>query len=316
MKIMLVSAYVLAGILACGVLGPSTRQTVVIPYKTVDAYPGSVSLDHDLDFIQSAMQSLASSMPEHVQLARDVFAQCEAARKLFAEQFKPFPGASVDFVLWIHRPAIEGSGKATPEQINQSFELAAGHILKERYDAVAFEGETCSPGVDANVFATEIWYRQESPMALTLRSCGIDTRSPRDVKEFFAANSQCGGMFSGHEKFYRLAQNSPVTFVNCISPEIDSLEFLVMSGLLQASAEQQVIDSLNRIRSEYALACVLKTMREKDLRRGVIVFGYRHEPDFRTLASKIGLQSRIYNATGMSWGSWNEVPSAVRLARD
>ncbi|MDO8590695.1 MAG: hypothetical protein Q7R65_01815 [bacterium] len=291
-----VCGFAIIGILAWSVLVKRTDT----PFETVQISIKPVKFDANLNYLVSQLKSLGSQLPKHADFASNVIHECESMRSLFTESFQSPVQGSIDFILQVH-PNYVGGLNSPGYDPERSRGLVSKIILENKYDIVTFEGSGFNGfSVESRLkeVLARLKYQPESPLYQGLVQKGIDPSSYEQARPHLLellASRKISGPWDELEK------KTATSFMAGESVPLTILMAKIMSGEIGHSDSKSLIENVQRLRSEYALAKTIKDLKAKSAKHAAIVFGFLHEKDFKNLASALGINAKVYNATGVEW---------------
>lgn len=270
--------------------------------RPIEPRQGTLSYDADIDFLAVEISAIGAQVPFLAPLAADTIRDCGMMKDLFKEAFVASPGVSFDFILRIHEdPFREKPVPKYPE----SKKLVKRVITGTPYDYVAFEG-CCFDGFSPESRMRETYTRlayadphQLAPEALEMLRQGqlksYESARPYLVRYF--SQRPAGEM----EELYEFERKNRASFIAGELPTLTTLLSHIYADRLSGNKIQDLAKSINRLRSAYAVAVVLKKLRDSKASYGAVVYGYLHDEDFKHISAKLGLRGRLVNATSYTW---------------
>lgn len=266
-----------------------TSQTITSAIKPIN-------FDDDLNYVITSAQRVKEMLPNQAILASDVVLACESAKVLFAESFKPSPQVSIDFILQVHDSA---SGGPPPPGYNpdRSKELILQVLLQNKYDLVTLEGsgfDGYSTESQAQEIAARLKYEPTSPLYIGLLRKGVDPTSYFHLRPHLI---QVINSTQRTNPWVELEKKAATNFLAGESVPLSTFVGRFIEGEI-SSSQDPIVSRLQRIRSAYAVAKTIADLKGRRVKQGAVIFGFTHEDDFYDIASSLGIQGKIYNATG------------------
>jgi hypothetical protein len=274
-----------------------SSKEVGVTSKPITSAIKPINYDDDLDYVIAGARRINTMLPTQVTLASDVISACEKARILFAESFKTPIQASIDFILQVH---ADSSGAPPPPGYNpeRSKELISQVLLANKYDLVTIEGsgfDGYSVESQAQEIAARLKYEPTSPLYVGLLQKGIDPTSYFNLRPHLIKMIGAGNLIVN--PWVELEKKAGTTFLAGESVPLSTFVGRFIMGEISNSRDP-IVTHLQRIRSAYAVAKTIADLKERQAKRGAVIFGFTHEDDFYHIASSLGIEGKIYNATG------------------
>ncbi len=280
------------------------NRTVGVTVETIQPAVKSLNWNADLNQLIVDARGIETQFPNQVVLTEDVIKECERMKTLFTESFKPPFQGSIDVILQVHRLS---SGEPPPPGVDpaRSQELISGILTANKYDLVTIEGSGFN-GYSNESAAMDILarlkYEPSSPLYTRLLQQGIDPTSYFRALPFVTKmidGMVAGGGDSVLKSWMELESKTSTHFMAG-----ESVPFSVFVGrfiMREINTPQRdlLIEHIQTVRNDFVVAQTITDMREGNAGRGAIIFGFMHEEGLKHLLSALGVNGKMYNATGM-----------------
>lgn len=267
--------------------------------------PRTINFEQELDYLAAEARIIETHYPDEKQLTRDVQKECAVLKKLFRETLRAGPKISLDFIMQVHRnsqPKLMAGEDPLKEfgiDSNRSRALISSSIRKGNYEAVLFE-DSYFDGYSTEACAHSLWivhlYARSSDFAQRLARSGAQLDSYEECRPLIL--KALGQQQNPYAYRQELERNSTAAFLAGEMPAIGSLSDKILGREVGARNPDLIFQIITRIRSAYVVAHAIE-LKSGSTKRVAIVFGIGHAGDFKEIASALGIDARILDASGL-----------------
>jgi hypothetical protein len=281
-----------------------SNRKVGVTVETIQPAVKTLNWDSDLNQLIADARGIEAQFPGQTILTQDVVRECERMKTLFLEFLKPPVPGSIDIILQVHRLS---SGEAPPPGVDpaRSQELMSGILVTNKYDLVTVEGS----GFDgySNISASmdilaRLKYEPTSPLYTAMVQQGIDPTSYFRALPFVTRmidGMVAGGGDSGLKAWRELEAKTSTRFLAGESVPLSAYVGRLIMREINTPQRDILIEHVQTVRNDYVMAQTIKDMRERNAQRGAMIFGFMHEEGLKNLVSSLGINGKVYNATGL-----------------
>lgn len=281
-----------------------SNREVGVTVETIQPVVKTLNWDSDLNQLIADARGIETQFPSQAILTQDVVRECERMKTLFSEFLKPPVPGSIDIILQVHRPS---SGEAPPPGVDpaRSKELMFGILVTNKYDLVTVEGSGfngySNESASMDILA-RLKYEPTSPLYTAMVQQGIDPTSYFRALPFVTkmmGGVEAGGGDYGLKEWRELEAKTSTRFRAGESVPLSVFIGRLMMREINTPQRDILIEHVQTVRNDYVVAQTIKDMRERNVQRGAIIFGFMHEEGLKNLVSSLGINGKVYNATGL-----------------